>query len=197
MEHELNERDRRSVERGTEQIMTAVELMLQKHKNDCPVAIIQEQHNRMFKEMFNGDDGKHGFFAEMRGFVVAWNTRTVEDDKRKKRRWVAAAVIVPVLCVIFAEPAQVGWRKIEALSDLAAQAPDIIKLTEDWKKFYANPPVHQMDQAPIVTPPEAQPFPKKQIHPMKPKTSFFEYGPKGVGLLQKPTLQTTTEKENW
>ena len=181
----------------SKEVDASVRLAILQHERACPVAAMKLQHDRMFTEMFNGDDGEHGFFAEMRSFVGAWRTRTGEDDKRKKRRWVAAAVIVPVLCVLFAEPAQVGWKKIESLSDLAGKAPDIIKLTEEWKAFYAHPPVHPMDPPPIITPPEAQPFPKKQFRPRKPKTSFFEYDPRGVGLLKEPTFQTTTEKEDW
>ena len=177
----INEHDRRKIDAGKEEIMTAVQLLLEQHKNSCAVSVMQDQHERMYKEMFNGDDGKSGFFAEMRTFVTAWKTRTSEDDNRKKRRWVAAAVVVPVLCLVLAEPAQVGWQKVCALSDLAGKASDIIKLTDDWKRYYENPPVHPMDPPPTVTPPSAQPRKKQQ-------KSFFEYSHGGVGLMKEHDL---------
>ena len=179
-----------------EEIHQRLEGLVSKHKLDCPGYETSPMVQRIHKELFNGDDGKSGFIAEMRSFVGDWNARTKQDDNHRKRRWVAAAVIIPCLCIVFAQPVQSGWKKVESLSDLAGKAGDIIKLTDDWKRYYENPPVHQMDPAPVVTPPSAQTLPKQKPAPKKPQKSFFEYGPQGVGLMQDPPpLQFTDTRK--
>jgi hypothetical protein len=46
--------------------MTAFELMLSRHVNSCPAMRSQGRLDKVYAELFNGDDGEHGFIAEQR-----------------------------------------------------------------------------------------------------------------------------------
>lgn len=200
MEHErrqLDEDRERIMNAVREAVDTSVKIAILTHTTQCPLGVVKEQHDRMHIELFNGDDGKHGFIAEARAFFTTQTDRALQSDKRKVRNRFIVGTILASLTLILTEPIKSGWQDMQSLIELAHQSPDIIQLTKDWKEFYANPPIHQMDPAPIVTPPEAQPFPRKHTQPRKPKESFFDYDPKGVGLLKEPAFQTDTIRENW
>jgi hypothetical protein len=66
----LDEDDRRRVDSGTREIMNAFELMLARHVNGCPAMQSQGRLDKVYKELFNGDDGEHGFVAEHRKFQL-------------------------------------------------------------------------------------------------------------------------------
>ena len=68
-----------------------------------------------------------------------------------------------------------AWPTIKAF-DLVS---DVVKLTEDWKAYYAHPPV-EMIPPPVVYPPQAEP-------PKKPKKSFFQH-PDGVSANRNQPL---------
>ena len=150
------------------------------HTNQCAVNDMKVQHDRMYKELFNGDDGEHGFIAEGRNFFTAWYTRAKDEDaNRSRRKWRIGTVIV--LLGIFLAPAiQSGWETIRALDSLALKTPKIIRMVEDWEEFDTAP--HPMDPPPVVTPPKAQTEPHK-----KQQKSFFYQPRGGVGLMQAPT----------
>jgi hypothetical protein len=196
----MAEHERRQLDEDRDKIMVAVKdaidasvrFAILEHTNQCAVVDMKVQHDRMYKELFNGDDGQHGFVAEGRNFFNAWYTRTNDEDSNKsKRKWRIGTAIL-IIGIVLAAPIQDVWRTAETLRKLADEAPDIIKLTQDWKSFYSNPPVHQMEPAPIITPPDAQTSPKKKPPPRKKKDSFFEYEPGGVGLLHAPPLSSSS-----
>jgi hypothetical protein len=90
MEHE-----RRQLDEDRDRIMSAVKEAVDKtvafailqHKSECPIGDMREQHNRMYKEMFNGDDGEHGFFAEVRRGLNDLTARAKIEDERVRKMW--------------------------------------------------------------------------------------------------------------
>lgn len=175
--------------------------------NDCKVSCralvaleekvdsIIEFNNRVDEDMYNhGRDGLKTQFltymAEARKERELRKSMEEESKQKRKNRLAIWSISVVLIAALLVYPVDKAWRVAGALVDLAEQAPTIIKLTADWKAFYENPPVHQMDPPPVVTPPEAQPFHVRPTKPRKPKTSFFEYEPRGVGLLHEPLLQS-------
>jgi hypothetical protein len=174
---EQEQERRRSIDADKQEIMAAVqqavtrasaeaaaaatELAIARHQNQCPILTLQGEHERMYKEIFNGDDGKTGIAYESRTFFAEW--RTTKANKRKF--WGSVAAIAGILVVLLAEPIQGVWKKVDALMDLAGEAPTLIKLTEDWQKYYENPP----QQTPATAPPSDS-HPK--LTPKK-KPSYF------------------------
>lgn len=195
--------DRRQIDRDKDKIMAAVKeavdnsvkFAILTHKDACPIGSVKEQHDRMYKEFFNGDDGKSGFFAEMRTFATKITTRADDEDKRKgqsfKRKtifWSGAGVFAVILAVLLAAPAQQAWAKIGALSDLANKASTIIKMGDDWQRYHEQ----TTDQTKDSDPQKPQPSPFKNP-PKKPKKSFFQYDPSGVGLMKEPIMNSDLE----
>jgi len=70
----MAEHDRRQTDSDKNEIMaavreamsTAVRLAIIDHRDACPALQSQPKIDRVYKELFNGDDGEHGFVAEYR-----------------------------------------------------------------------------------------------------------------------------------
>ena len=143
-----------------DQIVEIVDARLDHRQLDSPLPVIQATVERIRKELFNGDDGKTGFIPEGRTFFSDWKTRNDVADRRKKRAAWATTTAIALLGILGAGPVADGWKDIQALMALARKAPDIIKLTDDWKNYYSKP-----DPVPFtVVPQDSQP---------KKKPSFF------------------------
>ena len=164
----------------------AVELAIAHHQNQCPMAALQVDHKRIMKDLYNGDD-EPGFIADSREFFAEARTerRTRKDmeiaaeQRRKdgfKNRVAIWSLATTVLCVAMVWPVERAWKAGSALMDLAGRAPAIIKLTEDWQRYYAMPPT---DPPVTIIPQDSQP------KPVKPKHSYFQR-PGGVSFNKQP-----------
>jgi hypothetical protein len=155
----------------------ATELAIAHHQNQCPIASMQNEHNRMYKEIFNGEDGEHGISNELRN----WITECRASARKWKQFWGGAAAIAGIIVIILAEPIQSGWQDFHSLMRLADLSPKIIKLTEDWERYYAAPPVIPPS---VIQPQDSQP--KTKPAPKK-KPSYFSYPSSGgVSSLHQP-----------
>jgi hypothetical protein len=154
------------------EIMDAVKIAigaaLDHHMVQCPVLQIQERQNEVRKDLYNGGDGKTGVVPEIRALI----TLMTEDRRRKKQFWAVAAVVIVGFCGFFYQPINQTWQSFGALMRLADKADSIIKLTDDWQRYYATPP----------TPDNPAPVPK----PKRPQKSFFQKIPHGVSSKEAP-----------
>ena len=113
----------------------AVEAAISQHELDCPIkSKVIPRQDRMYTDLYNGDDGKTGVIPEIRAFL----TVTADDRRRRQQRWVVYAVAAVLFGVIFYQPIEDGWKNIHSLSRLADKSDDIIKLSEEWQVLYTN-----------------------------------------------------------
>ena len=159
------------------QIMETIDTRLEHHQLHCPMAssAIQNEHERIMTALFNGEDGKSGVAYELSALITEWRT----INKQKQRFWYATAAALTLLVAIMVQPIENGWKDFDALMKLADKAPTIIKLTEDWERYYATPPAVPPF---TVAPQDSQP---KKADPGKPKHSYFEHGG-GISFNQQP-----------
>jgi hypothetical protein len=156
-----------------EQIVEIVDARLDHRQLASPLPVIQATVERIRKELFNGDDGKTGFIPESRKFFGDWNTRNDVTDRRKKRTAWATTTAIAILGIFGAGPVAAGWEDIQALMSLARKAPDIIKLTDDWKNYYSRP-----DPAPFtLVPQDTQPKKKPSFFSPRGRKSEFNTPP--------------------
>ena len=163
----------------------AVELAIAHHQNQCPMAALMVDHKRIMKDLYNGDD-EPGFIADSREFFAETRTERqtrkdmeiAAEQRRKegfKNRIAIWSLATTVLCVAMVWPVERAWKAGSALMDLASRAPAIIKLTEDWQRYYATPPT---DPPVMIIPQDSQP------KPVKPKHSYFQRP--GVSFNNQP-----------
>lgn len=109
----------------------ATRLAILQHERACPVASMQVEHNRMYKEMFNGDDGEHGFFAEVRKALSDLTARARAEDERVKKRWKRSdklALLAIVATVLIAIGTLVVPTTVVFFKDLYGMAQEYEKL---------------------------------------------------------------------
>lgn len=95
------------------------------------------------------------------------------EDKRRANWWVKAGVIAVILAAVLIVPIQRGWRLVS----------DVVKLTDDWKQYYASPPINpSVPGAPVPSAPDSR-SPKQK--------SYFDHHKAGAKFDQ----QTLKEAE--
>ena len=155
-------------EAASQAAAAATELAIAHHQNLCPISDMRSEHLRMYKEIFNGDDGEHGIANELRNWIGECRTTA----KWKKRFWATVGTLAALFVAVMVYPMEQGWKDFDALMRLADKAPTIIRLTDDWDRYYNTPPGDE----PLfkVTPPDP---------PAKKKPSYFD-------LERKPALKS-------
>jgi hypothetical protein len=101
------------------------------------MAMSRQHHERIMVDLYNGEDGKSGLVAEFRTFIISWNTRNFDADKRRSQAWRKWAVWAVVGTALLAYPVDRAWHIVT----------DVIHLTEEWKTYT---PVPTADSQPKV-----------------------------------------------
>lgn len=152
---------------------------MQFHQASCPVAAVTTDLVRIKKDLYNGAD-KPGFIEEVRTFCVEWRTGQKIRADRMKAIIAIGGLAITLLSVFLYPSIADGWKATKSLLELADKAPTIIQLTDDWKRYYDNPPANQ-PPTPV---------------PAKPKHSYFA-APGGMSMRQSENLQhATNERTN-